>query len=134
VDLIFLNFCGKASLKVDVVPQLLYTTMPGLDYMTNYDDGWPAKRIQAAPYNLDSTPIYSEFARLGEWVHAMRCIRPIIKRVDSDRDERRRGSRQWYGNPGALTIMQSFTPPPIICFEHFRPQLLSLVRKSLPEP
>ncbi len=51
--------------------QKLYTRMPGLSYLTNYDE-WLAIQngFKPAPYQLDPTPRYIRNLRdLGEWAH-----------------------------------------------------------------
>ncbi|MCI0744061.1 MAG: vanadium-dependent haloperoxidase [Verrucomicrobia subdivision 3 bacterium] len=54
-----------------LVPQKLYTSFPGLDYMTDYNE-WLAIQNGAMPlpYQMDPTPRYIRNLRdLGEWAH-----------------------------------------------------------------
>jgi hypothetical protein len=54
-----------------LIPQRMWTTLPGADYMTDYGE-WLAVQngFEPGPYALDPTPRYIRNLRdLGEWVH-----------------------------------------------------------------
>lgn len=63
--------CLDVPMGALLVPQAMYTILPGVDYMTSYDE-WLAIQngFTPAPYALDPTPRYIRNLRdLAEWTH-----------------------------------------------------------------